>query len=295
MNSKIIPLLIGLALLMGCDQPTVTKQVEEMAETTETITGQVMYRERKMLPPGAELIVTLEDVSKMDVASTVITSSSQVLKGAPPYDFSLTFAKSAIDERMRYSVRAKIKLADRLLFTSTEQLDPFKQADQPIAITLSMVSQNKAVDDIHSGIKTAMQPANELMAKADTGLAVVSVEPLSDLVNTYWKLISIGDQQISMDSKQQKEAFLQLVSENNSVKGFAGCNAYRGTYEMAGNALSFGAIASTKKACMAGMDTENSLMTVLNNTAHFSIHKNTLTLLNEQKKPTATFNAVYFN
>jgi uncharacterized lipoprotein YbaY len=195
---------------MGCDQPTVTKQVEEMAETTETITGQVMYRERKMLPPGAELIVTLEDVSKMDVASTVITSSSQVLKGAPPYDFSLTFAKSAIDERMRYSVRAKIKLADRLLFTSTEQLDPFKQVDRPIAITLSMVSQNKAVDDIHSGIKTAMQPVNELMAKADTGLAVVSVEPLSDLVNTYWKLISIGDQQISMDSKHQKEAFFTI-------------------------------------------------------------------------------------
>lgn len=295
MNSKILALVTGIFLLLGCDKPEQSSQVNTMVKTmpaaSGVITGQVMYRERKMLPPGAQLTVTLEDVSKMDVASQVIATSSQVIQGGPPYKFSLTYDKSAIEKVMQYSLRAQIKLAERLLFTSTERLDPFGQAERPIEITLSMIDKNTTVNDLHSAVKSAA----DNVVKAETGLAIVSVDPLADLVNTYWKLISIGDNEITMNSSQQREAFLQLSTENNSVKGFSGCNNYRGSYQVAGNSLSFGAMASTKKACMTGMDTEAKMMAVLAGTAHYSIHKNTLTLLNVQKKPTAVFEAMYFN
>ncbi|MGI9201759.1 MAG: hypothetical protein ACR2QL_11910 [Woeseiaceae bacterium] len=46
---------------------------------------------------------------------------------------------------------------------------------------------------------------------------------------------------------------------------------------------------------MDGMDTEAEFMKVLDVTEYFSIHEETLTLLNQQKKPIARFIAVYFN
>lgn len=289
MNIKIMAIVAtGIVLLTGCGPATQTSQVETMQQATDSILGQVTYRERKMLPPGAELTVTLEDVSKMDVASTIISSTSQIIQGGPPYSFSLSYDKSAIDERMQYSVRAKILLENKLLFTSTERIDPFKNAEHPMEIMLSMAGG-------HKQLNTSDSAKDEAMPTADTGLAIVSVNPLADLVNTYWKLISIGDNLITMDSKQKKEAFLQLTTENNMIRGFSGCNNYTGSYQVDGNSLSFGAIASTKKACLSGMDTESQLMAVLSNTAHYSIHKNTLTLLNQLKKPIATFNAVYLN
>ena len=288
MNVKIMTIVTGIIVLVSCGKANQTSQVNTMQQATDNLTGKVTYRERKMLPSGAELTVTLEDVSKMDIASTIIASTSQFIQGGPPYSFSLSYDQSAIDERMQYSVRAKILLANQLLFTSTERIDPFKNAEHPIEIMLSMAGG-------HKKLNTSDSANDEVMSTADTDLAVVSVNPLADLVNTYWKLISIGDNAITMDSKQKKEAFLQLTTENNVIKGFTGCNNYTGRYQIDGNSLSFGAIASTKKACVSGMDTESQLMLVLSNTAYYSIHKNTLTLLNQLKKPTATFNAMYFN
>ncbi len=97
-----------------------------------------------MLPPGAELHVTLEDVSKMDVPSTVIASSRHPLTGAPPYAFKLEYSDTSIEPRMRYSLRAKIMLGDNLLFTSTEQLNPFRQPEEDIVIMLTKVGAGTA-------------------------------------------------------------------------------------------------------------------------------------------------------
>jgi hypothetical protein len=91
---------------------------------------------------------------------------------------------------------------------------------------------------------------------ADTGLAVVSVNPLAELSNTYWKLLSLNEIDVAMAEEQKKGAFLQL---------------------------------------RAGMDTESGFMQVLDGTAYFSIHEETLTLLNAQRQPVARFKAMYFN
>jgi predicted amidohydrolase YtcJ/uncharacterized lipoprotein YbaY len=130
-----------LSSLVGCSEQT---QDGEASETRQNLAGEALYRERIMLPPGAELHVTLEDVSKMDVPSTVIASSRHPLTGAPPYAFKLEYSDTSIEPRMRYSLRAKIMLGDNLLFTSTEQLNPFRQPEEDIVIMLTKVGAGTA-------------------------------------------------------------------------------------------------------------------------------------------------------
>jgi predicted amidohydrolase YtcJ/uncharacterized lipoprotein YbaY len=130
-----------LSSLVGCSEQT---QDGEVSETRQTLAGEALYRQRIMLPPGAELHVTLEDVSKMDVPSTVIASSRHPLTGAPPYAFKLEYSDTSIEPRMRYSLRAKIMLGDNLLFTSTEQLNPFRQPEEDIVIMLTKVGAGTA-------------------------------------------------------------------------------------------------------------------------------------------------------
>jgi heat shock protein HslJ len=196
-----------LFLLIGCSEQT---QQGETSGVKKTLVGEVFYRERILLPPGAKLHLTLEDVSKMDVPSTVIATASQVLAGAPPYEFSLDYYAEDIDSRI-------------------------------------------------------------------------------------WKLVSLNETDVVMVEAQEREAFLQLRDDTKSVKGFAGCNTFTGSYTVNGNDLSFGPLAATRKACPAGMETETEFFQVLDGTTHFSVHEETLTLLNERKKPVARLVAVYFD
>jgi putative lipoprotein len=70
---------------------------------------------------------------------------------------------------------------------------------------------------------------------------------------------------------------------------------FNGSYQQKGNDLSFGPMMSTKKACMAGMDTEASFMSVLAQVKYYSIHKESMSILNDKKQKIAEFKAIYFN
>ena len=271
MNFKTLISIAGIALLFGCNESMHTSPNEALNNPAKaSIQGEVTYRERMMLPPGAILTVTLEDVSKMDVASETLSRDEQVVEGGPPYAFSVPYDPALIDERRRYSLRAEIRMGEALLFTSTEQLDPFNQSQQRIEIML-FASSRKQAEKQHQQ------------------------SPLADLTNTYWKLISIGENTIAMDGSQEREAFLQLATEENAIKGFSGCNHFRGTYHLAGDALHFGPTASTRKACLSGMETEAQLMLVLSSTAYYAIRGEQLTLYNQQMDAIANFKAMYFN
>jgi putative lipoprotein len=270
---------IWLGSLSGCSEQT---QHGEASEVVAAIDGQVSYRERILLPAEAELQISLEDVSRMDVAATLITSSKQSLTGAPPYAFSLEYPEASIEPRMRYSLRAKIMLGEKLLFTSTEQLNPFGAPEEDIVIMLTKVSA------------TEEQQQSTQSQEVETGMAVVSVNALAELTNTYWKLLSLNEVEVTMSAEQTREAFLQLRADDNSVKGFAGCNAFAGGYTVKGNELSIGPLAVSRKFCSAGMETESEFVGVLESTAHFSIHGETLILLNDKKRPIGRFAAMYF-
>jgi putative lipoprotein len=134
-------------LLAACsDQESSMAEPKQQPDNSlmRVISGEVWYRERMALPPSAEVIVTLEDQSRADAPATVITDYTNVVNDkAPPYSFRLVFDPSAIDERMRYGLRAKILDDGELLFTSTEHIDPFAgEPGEPVRIMVSRQGGN---------------------------------------------------------------------------------------------------------------------------------------------------------
>ncbi len=108
------------------------------APAADTLRGTVLYRERMMPPPGSVLVVVLEDVSRADAPAEVLARQEIPLQGGPPYAFTLPFEAGAIQDRRRYSVRARIQAGGRLLWTSTESTPPFDRPEgSPIEIVLA--------------------------------------------------------------------------------------------------------------------------------------------------------------
>lgn len=138
------PWMIGtlVLLLAACSQPQragESSMQQPDNSLMRVISGEVWYRERMALPPGAEVIVTLEDQSRADAPATVLTDYTYTVEGAqPPYPFRLVYDPQAIDERMTYGLRARIVHDGELLFTSTEHVDPFAgEAADPVRIRVS--------------------------------------------------------------------------------------------------------------------------------------------------------------
>ena len=73
------------------------------------VTGQALYRER-MLPPGAVFVATLEDVSRVGGKSEELGRVTLDNPGQPPFTFRIAYDVARIDQRSRYSVRARITL-----------------------------------------------------------------------------------------------------------------------------------------------------------------------------------------
>ena len=90
----------------------------DIPENMEEVTGTLVYRERMALPPGAFAEVWLLDTSLADVAAVEIAYQRIDAPGSPPIPFALDYDPAKIREGMQYSVRATIRHADRLLFTS---------------------------------------------------------------------------------------------------------------------------------------------------------------------------------
>ena len=251
-------LLSILTILTGCKLSHANTDTHQA--TDETLTISVSYRDRSMLRPGSELRVTLEDVSKMDVAAEVLSTTVMPIDSAPPYVVSLPYQKNKIMSNMRYNVRAQISYQGQLLYTSTQHYDPFNQVvSGPYSIQVERV--NSRTPDVA-------------------------------LTNTYWKAITLGQHAV-INQENVKELFLQL-REGNNVRGFAGCNNFQGSFELNDSVLTFKQIASTMKMCADSMEQEQKVFQSLNETARYSINGEQLTLLDKHQQILATFQAMYF-
>lgn len=120
--------LLGALAFAACSLPAGTGQGSAL------VTGTVTYRERIAVPTDAVVTVSLEDVSKMDVPSTLVAETRFRANGGPPYAFALGYDPADIHNGRRYSLRATIRLGERLLFTSTEHIPPFEQENVEILV-----------------------------------------------------------------------------------------------------------------------------------------------------------------
>ncbi len=129
----------------GSDQEASMENAKQQPDNSlmQVISGDVWYRERIALPPGAKVIVTLEDQSRADAPATVITDHTHIVDGQGPYSFRLVYDPAAIDERMTYGLRARIEHDGRLMFSSTAHIDPFaSEPGQPVRIMVSNQGRN---------------------------------------------------------------------------------------------------------------------------------------------------------
>lgn len=86
------------------------------------LTGTVTYRQRIALPAGSVISVQLQDVSKQDVAATVVASQTITTTGENvPIPFTLTYDPAQIDAKFTYALSVRITIDGQLAWLNTER------------------------------------------------------------------------------------------------------------------------------------------------------------------------------
>lgn len=100
---------------------------------------------------------------------------------------------------------------------------------------------------VPSAVRVLAGMAILVVAACDaSGSTPATPEPTStpDLAGTTWALTRIGENPPAVTG----DAWLRF-GENGEIAGSTGCNNLVGNYAVDGNALTFGMLGSTKKAC----------------------------------------------
>jgi heat shock protein HslJ len=82
------------------------------------------------------------------------------------------------------------------------------------------------------------------------------------------------------------------AGDGNRVRGFSGCNRFTGGYELNDGRLRFGQLASTRMACVKGMEQEQRFLDALGKTMRFTIHGDGLALYSGDEQLILRFEAV---
>lgn len=105
-------------VLAGCAASSAPITQSDANETM--VTGTVAYRERMALPPDAVVEVRLSEVSRQDVAAPVIAETTILPEGRQvPIPFELHYDPGKIEPNRTYALRATIRSAGRMMFTTT--------------------------------------------------------------------------------------------------------------------------------------------------------------------------------
>ncbi len=256
-------IIIGLLIVSSFFFQGCTGSKSSKNKKMKSINVSVAYRERIMLPPGAELKLTLADAAKMDVAAEEISSLIVPLEGGPPYDLTLDYDPGKLNKKGRYVLRATIRKDEKLIFTSTESIEAFKNQDgSPVEIMVRSLDSKSA------------------------SLAQGKI-PLED---TYWKLVSMNDKDVKVGDGD-RDLYIQFLYDEKRVSGYAGCNNFSGGYEIEGVNLKFGMMMSTKKMCVETIDQEQEYLLMLSKTESYSIEEDKLLFRNSEGQVLAEFKA----
>lgn len=232
----------------------------------KTIEGSVWYRERVALPPSAKIYVYLEDVARMDVPSDLVATTSVDPRGGPPWSFALSYDPERLHDRGRYVVRVRIEADGRLLFTSTESIPAFdRDLRAPLEILVSEVSGRRRGEDTRV--------------------------PDVSLTETYWRLVEIDGQAAALGAGE-RELHMVLTGEGDRVRGFSGCNRFAGSYALRDGQLEFAQLASTRMACVEGMEQEQHFLDALGRTKRFTIDGDGLAIYSGEEQLKLRFEAV---
>lgn len=179
----------------------------------QDLEGRVLYREKIALPPEALVEVTLEDVSKMDVAATHLASQTLRPEGQMPVQFALRYDDRMVMAQGRYAVRAVIRVGDEVLWRSTEHVAALTQG-----------------------------------AAEQVDVVVQRMGGAVDWQEVEWQVVRIGGADIPTERLP-----MTRFGAQGQVGGTSGCNRFSGSYTEDKGALAFGNLAVTRMACQGAL------------------------------------------
>lgn len=136
-----------------------------------------------------------------------------------------------------------------------------------------------------------------LLVMAFSGAAVVQAQTNRGLATDQrvltgieWRLVSIGPSGNETPLVPGTTVTLRF-SEEGRASGSSGCNSYGGTYEVRGDNLSFGRIASTRRACVdqRANEQESRFLSGLESATRFRLTPNRLTILSDRNRSVLNF------
>lgn len=210
---------------------------------TDVIRGSATYRERIALPPGTTLEVELLDVSKADAPSVLIASDSIPVLRQVPIAFALTYDPALIDEKNRYALTAKLMHAGGVLFRSTAITPVLTHGAKGAPEILLVQSQEPAPE-----AEPATEPPADAAAKPAEGgeAAAAAAEVPADMAAVAGTWIA---SEINGAATDEKVVSWLKLSDAGRAQGQGGCNSFSGTYKLENGTLTFGPLASTRRAC----------------------------------------------
>jgi len=113
----------------------------------------------------------------------------------------------------------------------------------------------------------------------------------SPLRGTYWKLVRLGDNPVAA-AMEQRKAHLVFAADGLQVAGSDGCNRLSGSFELDGERLRFGRMASTRMSCPDDLDQQQRFRRVLEQVERHRIRGSHLELLAATGAVSARFEAV---
>jgi uncharacterized lipoprotein YbaY/phosphoglycolate phosphatase-like HAD superfamily hydrolase len=236
-----------------------SKRTGESRSETGTITGTVAYRQRIALPPDAVVHVRLEDVSKADAPSTLVSDARVPTEGRQvPIPFRLAYDASKIDASHTYHLRASILSGGSVLFTTTQAYPVLTQgAGREAQIILQQASGG---------------------AQPSVGANPPSAGSVA-LEGPRWRLVELGSAS-AIDSEVGPGAGIMFVGKDHSIAANTGVNGLGGTYSLTGDRL---AITTGVMTMMAGpeplMKQEQAFLAALKRVTSYRISATTLELL----------------
>lgn len=231
------------------------------ATAQAVITGTVAYRERVELSPLAALEVILEDVTRVDGPAEVIAERQLTGVGQAPIRFELPFDPARIVANHRYNLRIRITDGGDLRFVSAE------------ALPVLTGGHGTTVDAVLQSVG-GTQPQRP---------------PSPRLEDTTWRLVTLGGKPVEATRGPREP---HVVLRSTSVAGATGCNTFRGTYTLSGEALEFKPLVTTRMHCAEAMEIEKGLLQALGATRSWRTINGRLELVDEKGLVVAQFEAV---
>ena len=244
--------LVLLSVSMGaCSNPGAPDDMPAV-EQYLTVTGSVAYRERIALPVGSTVNISLNDISRADVASTELARQSIVTSGEQvPIAFELTVEQAALRPGMTYALRAEIRDAGEKLLWTTDSVHRVEPAAPGTVVDMGII------------------PLVRVTGAAPPGRVSDSLD------GTRWTVVTIAGRSVNEDSRAEL-----IFGRDGRVSGNASCNSFTGGYSLSDGELTVGQLAVTMMACPDQLsELERNFLSILTGTSRFSINAEGLMLI----------------